>query len=170
LWAQVHYWFELGGAARRATRLSDRLRTFVERPGWRPAELGGAVPAPEVSRESYRKFEVPLPRGLSAYVLLQFLPALFATWFLLARQDDLPRAVFTAGAAGVIVTLVCLGGLLERRAWAIACEAVRVLALAALALLLGEGGPASPLVGLLLGTFLLAWLWRYRSLALAGAS
>ncbi|HSB62251.1 MAG TPA: sterol desaturase family protein, partial [Vicinamibacteria bacterium] len=72
VWAQVHYWVELAGKARRTRRWLDRLRIFWKPPGWHPEDLGGFVAAPEVDRATYRKFDPPTPLGLRLYVLFQF--------------------------------------------------------------------------------------------------
>ena len=108
-----------------------------KRPGWRPDDLGGTLAPPPVDRASQRKYDVPLPGWLKAYVVAQFaLVNLAAVAFLdaSARLGPWPKAAF---AAAILASLLTLGGLLDRRAWARRAEAVRLLALlAALALLL----------------------------------
>lgn len=129
VWANFAHWASLVAMARQTTRWRDKLLLFVKPPGWRPDELGGYLPAPEVERDSYRKFTTPVPRPLAAYVLVQFGLVLAATTWLLRAQDGLPRGWLVGAGALVVWSLVALGALLEGRRWARANEASRMLAL-----------------------------------------
>lgn len=133
-WANLQYWVELADKARRCTRWSDRLRLFVARPGWQPAELGGFVPAPPVEAGHYRKFTTRVPRAIALYATLHFVVALGLATGLLFRQHELTLAWRGAGALGVLLGLVSIAALLEARPWALVGEGARV-ALTVLALL-----------------------------------
>ena len=128
VWAHLHYWVELGQKARRSTRLADKVLLFLKPPGWQPEEMGGFVAAPDVD-PGHVKYDAAAPRGLVAYVFLQFVLALAGATLLLFRQDELPLGLRAAGAVAVVVTLVSLGGLLERKRWAAWLEPARVIAL-----------------------------------------
>ncbi|MFI5170509.1 MAG: sterol desaturase family protein, partial [Vicinamibacterales bacterium] len=132
LWANIDYWAELLHVARRARRPLDRLRVLWKRPGWRPADLGGPLQAPEVDRASYLKFDVPLGAAAKLYVLVQFVVVLAAATLYFQQQDSLAGATRLLGAAVLGWSLVSLGGLLDRRPWAAPLEMARVLALVAL--------------------------------------
>jgi len=133
LWANLQYWAELWDVARRARRPIDRLRVLWMRPGWRPADLGGPLLPTEVGRSSYVKFDVQLPWSAKLYVLGQFVAVLLLTTLYLRQAAALSGAARLAGAALVVWSLSSLAGLLDRRAWAVALEAARLLALALLA-------------------------------------
>jgi len=135
VWAHLHYWAELGQKARRSTRLADKILIFLKPPGWQPEELGGFVRAPEVDPR-HVKYDAAASGGLVAYVFVQFVLALAAATLLLFRQDDLSLGLRAAGAVAIVITLVSLGGLLERKRWATALEAMRVVALLGTAALL----------------------------------
>jgi sterol desaturase/sphingolipid hydroxylase (fatty acid hydroxylase superfamily) len=164
VWAHLHYWVELGQTARRAPRLADKVRLFLKPPGWQPAELGGFVPAPEVD-PGHVKYETAAQGGLALYVFVQFLIVLGGTTALLFRQDVLAPGPRAAAAAAIVVTLVALGGLLERKAWAFSLETVRGL-LILLAAVVGGAAGALPVaiaaVSAAAAIVLLAWLSRYR--------
>jgi alkylglycerol monooxygenase len=164
VWAHLHYWVELGQTARRAPRLADKVRLFWKPPGWQPAELGGFVPAPEVD-PGHVKYETAAQGGLALYVFVQFLIVLGGTTALLFRQDVLAPGPRAAAAAAIVVTLVALGGLLERKAWAFSLETVRGL-LILLAAVVGGAAGALPVaiaaVSAAAAIVLLAWLSRYR--------
>ena len=130
LWANLQYWAELWDVARRARRPIDRLRVLWMRPGWRPADLGGPLLPTEVDRSSYVKFDVSLPWSAKLYVLGQFVAVLLLTTLYLRQAAALSLTARLAGAALVVWSLSSLAGLLDRRPWAVALEAARLLALA----------------------------------------
>ncbi len=159
LWANLHYWVEMWDVARRARRPLDRLRVLWQRPGWRPDDLGGPVGPTEVDRASYVKWDVPLPRAVKLYVLAHFTVVLAATTLFLRQSDTLSPETRAAGAALVVWSLSSLGGLLDRRAWALPLEAARLALLGVSAALV----PAAP--GLVAATATVAagsgvWLAR----------
>ncbi len=130
LWANFHYWAEMWDVARRARRPLDRLRVLWMPPGWRPDDLGGPVGPTEVDRSSYVKFDAPVKATLKLYVLGQLVPVLLATTPYLQENDALGAGARVAGAVAITWSLVSLGGLLDRRPWAVRLEAARLAALA----------------------------------------
>jgi hypothetical protein len=69
--------------------------------------------------------------GLRRYAVVQFVPLIAATFFmLLAEPSAQPRALGLA-ALFVFWTLLTVGGLLDGRGWAVPLEAARLAALAA---------------------------------------
>ena len=152
VWANFHYWAELWRTARRATRLEDRLRIFWKPPGWKPAELGGYEPAPEVDTATYRKFDPPAPGTLKVYVLVQFvLVNLLASAFLFL-QAGLTPALRWALAGLIVSALASLGGLLEGKRWAFGMELVRLIVSVAVAFWIGSAGLGLTALGLALGS------------------
>ena len=81
--------------------------------------------APEVD-PGHVKYEATAPAGLALYVFVQFLVVLAAATALLFRQDALTVGSRAGGAALIVVTLVALGALLERKPWALSLEVLRV--------------------------------------------
>jgi sterol desaturase/sphingolipid hydroxylase (fatty acid hydroxylase superfamily) len=139
VWANLHYWVELGALARQTRGLGDRFRVFLKPPGWRPAELGGFQPAPEVDAVSYEKWAVPVPRPVALYVFAQFAALMLATGLLLLRQDGLGPLPLGLGSLLLVAGLVALGGLLEGKRWAPWLEGARVVATLAGVAWLGLG-------------------------------
>ncbi len=178
LWANLHYWVELGRTARRATRFSDRLRVFLKPPGWRPDELGGLQRPPEVDRATYSKFDTPAPSGLSAYACAQFALVLLAASALLFGQARLSRATLAAGALAITASTVSVTALFERRRWALRLELLRHCAAGVGALAwLAPAVFGAPPVALAASTAVAlaslgaaAWLLRYRALFVAAGA
>ena len=129
LWANFASWVDLIAVAARARRAVDRLMPFVAAPGWRPLEQGGPIKPPEVSRETAGAGDEATSKGLAAYVFIHFVLALILTALALGKVAQIGTTAFLAIAAMVVLTLVVLSGLLERRPWARPAEAVRLLAL-----------------------------------------
>jgi alkylglycerol monooxygenase len=131
VWANLQVWADLLGLARKTAGLRDRLRLLWKRPGWRPDELGGFVPPPEVAPGEDRTYELPVSGGVRVYVLVQFVLLTLATTAFLFRAGEIPLGTRAALGGGVVLSLAVLGGLLDRRSWAWPAEVGRVLLLAA---------------------------------------
>jgi alkylglycerol monooxygenase len=128
VWANLHQWVEMWDVARGSGRPLDALRVLWKPPGWRPDELGGAVVPGDVDKATLVKYEVPLPRALAVYVLAQFAGVNVGTVAFLYASGRLGPPVRAAGALAVVWSLASLGGLLDRRPWAVGLEAARLLA------------------------------------------
>jgi alkylglycerol monooxygenase len=139
LWAHAQYWGDLLDLSRRSHRGLDKARVFLARPGWRPAELGGYEPPPEVDPATYGKWDVPFSRATGAYALAQMALLLAGTTVYLRAAPLLAPLVRGAGAALIVVSLVALAGLLEGKRWARALEAGRLCVLVALGVAMGSG-------------------------------
>jgi alkylglycerol monooxygenase len=136
MWAQVHYWFELAALARSARRPIDRLRVWIASPAWKPE--GYVLKAPPSLAERI-KYDPPASRGVIGYVGLHYLIVIAITFCLMMWHDSIPSLPLVLGGAAVLAALVALGGLLERRPWAIYAEGARLVlgAVAALVWLKG---------------------------------
>ena len=161
VWANLHVWVDLfrQGASHRRDWPTG-CGCSCGPPGWQPAELGGFEPPPEVERATYRKFETPLPRALALYAFAQFLLVLLGTTALLFRQQEMAPSMRALGALAAILSLVSVGGLLERKPWAHALEWVRSAALP-IAAWLATGSVAAAIAFGLAGLGSALWLARY---------
>jgi alkylglycerol monooxygenase len=128
LWANVHYWADLFAKARRTARPWDKLRLFLERPGWHPDDLGGYVPPPEVDPRTARKFDTEVPGRVKVYALAQCLIVLALSSVFLFRQADWSLPFRVGGALFIVFSLYVCGALLEGRPWARRLEVVRLAA------------------------------------------
>ena len=55
-WANIHYWDDLVKTARQSPKISDKIKVFINPPGWFPDHLGGFQNAPEIDVTSYKKY------------------------------------------------------------------------------------------------------------------
>ncbi len=129
LWANVEVYWALANDAWRARRWRDKLRVWIARPGWRPADVAERFPKPafDIARAEY---DPPLSLPMRIYCLLHFLLLLALGVDFLGTASS-QNAWASAMYAGFLLTgLMSLGLLLEGRAWALAIEVPRLLWLA----------------------------------------
>ncbi len=162
VWANLHYWADLGRRARRSSHFADKLRLFVKPPGWNPPDLGGFVPAPELATPP-SKFDVAIPAGLKIYALVQFGAVLAAASAFLFQQHRLDSVVRAAVAVAIVASLFVLGALLEARPWSFAAETARLALVAIAGLVAAAAGWTSGLVLVPLLALMRVWLMRYRA-------
>jgi alkylglycerol monooxygenase len=165
LWANVHVFVQIAQDAWRASRWRDKLRLVFGRPGWRPPELGAIERPHEVSRETFVKYDPPVPAPLAWYAFAQFVVALAGAFVVLQRADSLPLAQSAVAAFFIAVALAGVGGVFESAKWAGTLEAARQLTLVAVGgWFLWTGLGPVPLVvgGIAFALGSLAILVRYR--------
>jgi sterol desaturase/sphingolipid hydroxylase (fatty acid hydroxylase superfamily) len=125
IWANFDYYSDLVKESARIPRFVDKVRLWVDRPGWLPQELGGQQTVPPCDRETQQKYNVSIPKVLLWYSLVHFTTMLMgATGFLmmvgkLEIQHSLLLAVM------ILWTAANIGALLDRRSWAIWSELLR---------------------------------------------
>jgi hypothetical protein len=144
LWVQVHQYVAIARNVARADSWGDRWRYVFGSPAWRPASAGGPVVIPQVSSQTFLKFDPAVSRTLAWYALVHFALAIPAALWLLASEQSMSVANMVAGAFYVVLTLTNVGGVLEGRRWAYMTEQARLVALgvALIVLLLSSGAQA----------------------------
>jgi alkylglycerol monooxygenase len=83
VWANVHVFAEIFRNARRTRRWSDKFKVLFGPPSWLPPDIGRPVVPPEVSPESFRKYDPEVPAPLRRYTVVQFVAALLAAVLIL---------------------------------------------------------------------------------------
>jgi sterol desaturase/sphingolipid hydroxylase (fatty acid hydroxylase superfamily) len=123
LWAQLHPIAELAALARGAPGWRDRLRVWLAPPE-RSFPWHAAAVAPAETRD---KFDLPVSRGLRAYLLASFALAVAATFGLMLWSERMPGPRLAVGAALVLLAMFTTGALIEARRWARPLELARVM-------------------------------------------
>lgn len=129
IWANFDYYADLLKDSARIPRFADKVRLWVDRPGWLPAELGGQQQVPAVTRAEQHKYNTNTPKGFNIYVLIQFVSVLLGTTvFLIASSSILLlHSILLAGL--IWWTVANLGAMLDRKAWGLWSEYLRFLLL-----------------------------------------
>lgn len=172
IWANFHYWAKLKHLAGQFPRWVDRVKLFFMPPEWRPAGLPPLPPHPEVTPETYVKYDTKLPLGLNLYVLLHFSPVVAATFFMLQKENTWPLRWHLIAGGMILLALLTLGGILDKRGWAFRLELARLVLLAFVTMLAFAGSEWFGLA-LVLAVSLFAgfafWLASYRHVFFAPA-
>lgn len=133
LYANFSHYEEMAKDMKRIPTWSDKIKYMFKKPGWLPEYLGGYRVAPEVSKESYKKYETPSSLSLNLYVLFQYVLCLVGTSMFLFAQKlpdgtdrfDLGEKTFIA----ILITIVVVncGVLFENRPWVRYLEWIRIV-------------------------------------------
>lgn len=127
LWVNVQHYAGMWQQLRQCQNWSDRWRTLVNKPGWRPDYLGGYMAPPPVDKTMYKKFDPALSRLLSWYILAQYLITLAGAALFLFQEERLSLGIKTLLGLCVLAAIVSLGWLMEQKSFAPKLEALRLL-------------------------------------------
>ncbi len=137
VWANFINFKVMWTEMKQISKFTNKVKYVFYKPGWLPKELGGYRPAPSINHNSYVKYETVVSKKMAGYVLFQFLSILgFTTWFLFnqASLDLIPKA---GAALLIIITTITVGGVFESKTWINWAEKFRLMAILALAAILG---------------------------------
>lgn len=129
IWANLHYWNELLASAKKVSSFKDKVKLFIMPPGWQPEELGGRQYAPEISIDSYVKYNPDYSNKTAIYIIVQFLTGLIGGSLLIFYNANLLPYQLITGAVYVIITLVSCGAFLDGKIWVKYFEAIRIIGL-----------------------------------------
>ncbi|TGJ98184.1 sterol desaturase family protein [Leptospira langatensis] len=161
IWANVHYWVEMVEQAWKSPRFIDKIKVFFAMPGWRPQELGGQYPIPEVDVKTFKKYDITLPKALTAYALTWFVVTLVGTFAMLVKINSIPTNIQYIIFFFSILSLTTIGAIFDLKRWALYLEPVRVLLLVYTAY--GLGFPSTFLmVAAGIGLASLVWFFSQR--------
>jgi alkylglycerol monooxygenase len=176
LWANAEVYWNTAKDMWHARRWRDKLLLWLKPPGWRPAELVARYPKPDFAMPVER-FEPPLPRAMTIYVLVQFALLLAMVTQFLAIAADARAPTLLGYAAYLVAGLWLLGGLMESRRWAPWLEGLRVTLTALLPLATGQwfgvgrlDGQTAMAIGVVFALSALALLWASRRPPVSAAS
>ncbi len=127
IWANLDVYKAIWLDAWRAQHWRDKLRVWIARPGWHPADVAAKWPASafDIQRPMY---DPRLQRAEQCYCTIQFSIVLLVTTHFLAAYGTMPFPQRAAYALWLAAGLWTVGGLLERRPSHVAFEAIRLLA------------------------------------------
>jgi len=165
IWANFHYWAKLKDLAKKFPRAIDRVKLFFMPPEWRPASAPPLPPHPEVKPETYIKYDNVVPRGLTWYVLVQFVPIIAATFIILQMENTWSMPALASVAGLILLAILTLGGMLDRKRWAFKWELARLAMQAASFIIASWQQQAFALIAaaaLFLTSIFIYWLLRLR--------
>lgn len=167
VWVNFEYWIDLFKEAFRVHTIKNFILMMVKAPGWKPAELGGVEPLKPVTPQTFHKYDTEISSGLTNYAFVQFVIVLLSTTAFLLFQgkptlaENWPLRVFTASL--IILSLVNIGAIFEKKKWVLLLEYIRIIAIAGLVIVLTLNTALFTTAAVAAGTFgLLSLLWFTR--------
>jgi hypothetical protein len=116
LWANLQVYRELWLDSWRAQSWADKLRVWLEPPGWRPADVAARWPKPAFDIAHVQRFDPPLPARAAALAVLLFVAVLAGLGLFLWNVHRLSPAEQLGGSAVLIAALWAIGALTQPRA------------------------------------------------------
>jgi sterol desaturase/sphingolipid hydroxylase (fatty acid hydroxylase superfamily) len=143
LWALVHVYVAMLRDAWRTQSWKDKLRVFVARTGWRPADLEATDPRPKPDLASFERYDPVVGAASKVYALFQ-LAAVIVLLGYLQFSGGFSYAAGVALVGAMALTMVCTAYWLENRPrrYCLAADGARLIALAALLAWYGNAVPA----------------------------
>lgn len=162
VWANLHYFWAMAKDSWYAGSWIDKVKVWLMHPGWRPADVAARFPKPDYGpHRDFVKFDPPRNTALSFYGLAQFVAVMAANSHFLALlpKQSLPLNVLYF--LFILLTLACLGGVLESRREFLIAEAARLTITAAAAMAFGWFGGLTQIavVGSIEAFALVSLLW-----------
>ena len=109
VWANLQVYRDLMQDSWRARSWVDKLKVWIQPPGWRPADVAAAWPKPAFDLQQVQRFDPPWSRSAQWLAAVLFGAVLAATsgflWF--AHQMSATQQLL--GAAGIVLALACVG-------------------------------------------------------------
>ena len=172
VWANIDYFRDIFLAAWKSKSWKNKLYIFLKGPGWMPPDLGGPQIPKEVEPQTFKKFEIEIPKGLNYYALFQFVILLLASSVFLLFQEKIessfvqPWNVIVNLGIGVSIffSVMVIGGIFEKKIWARNFEFFRFPLIAILLFFILEGSQLQwilPGIIFVLMFFSLLWLKRF---------
>ena len=115
VWANLEVYAALARDSWHATRWGDKLRTWLNPPGWRAADVAAKHPAAAFDIAAVRRFDPPVSRSAQVLAALQFAALLGGVALFLWHADSSPLLRNASGAGVLLAGLWALGALLQGR-------------------------------------------------------
>jgi alkylglycerol monooxygenase len=167
LWVNFEYWIDLFREAIHVKRVKNFFLMMFKMPGWKPAELGGMQPLKPVTPQTFHKYDTEISSGLTNYAFTQFVIVLLSTTGFLVFQAKEPfNDIFlkVTVASLIVLSLVTIGGIFDKKSWVPVLEYFRISAVALLIFLLMRNSsllfPVATATGLVAAISAL-WFTRY---------
>jgi alkylglycerol monooxygenase len=115
LWANAEVYATLLRDSWRTRHWGDKLRVWIKPPGWQPADLAAAEPAPPFQLDAVQTFGPPMSRVVQGFGVVQFALLLAGVAAFLWTADRLPLAQAAVWLAVLTASLWALGAVLQGR-------------------------------------------------------
>jgi len=126
VWANVHYWVDLYSSSRNAHNISDKIKVFINAPGWFPENQEGIEQVKQTQRSVYIKYNPDFNKNFKAYILVTFLLTLGLSSLIIFLNANFSLLQLISCSLFSIFSLTSCGVLMEKREWSSSFEYFRV--------------------------------------------
>jgi sterol desaturase/sphingolipid hydroxylase (fatty acid hydroxylase superfamily) len=109
VWANLQVYAGLARTSRQARSWPDRLRVWLRRPGWRPAEVAARWPAPAFDPARVQRFDPPMERRTQVVASLLFAVLLALTSLLLWNEHEMNYPAKIGCSTAIVLGLWMVG-------------------------------------------------------------
>jgi sterol desaturase/sphingolipid hydroxylase (fatty acid hydroxylase superfamily) len=162
VWANLDWYADMWRDLKRDMTWTDRFRLMINKPGWLPEYLGGYREPGEIKPGHSDIFDTTIPLGLNYYVLFQYIIVLAITSGFLFNMDLFSRFHQLVIAFSVILSITIIGGIFEKRVWALYLEVLRWGLMIACVWTLLPLPNFVPVFFFISGLISIVWLLQYR--------
>lgn len=139
VYANIKPFRELWSEMKLLPGFKNKLLLALKPPGWWPENMGGFRKPPPVVRSTYVKYDVKLSEKEGYYLFFQYLVILGGTAWFLFNTGNLNLKMQLILAVVVIYSVMSLGLMFEKRAYAMGIEMLRLVLTASIAIWLMAG-------------------------------
>lgn len=126
VWANIHYWIDLYSSAKNAPNLSDKIKVFINAPGWFPENHEGIDQANETQGSTYIKYNPDFNKNFKAYIVVTFLLTLGLSSLIIFLNANFSLLQLISCSLFSIFSLTSCGVLMEKREWVSSFEYFRM--------------------------------------------
>lgn len=128
IWANFEHWYNMLKNIKDISGTANKLRFLLDKPGFDPREKDHYIPIPEVDIAHHKPFNLPLPRGLNQYLLVQSVLLIVGTLLFLYATGFVSNTLLMLGlAAALLLWTGSMGSILNKRIWSITLEQLRLI-------------------------------------------
>ena len=124
-WANWHYYNDMFLKIKSITKLSDKLKMLVAKPGWLPAEMGGLQPIKERATD-YQLYDKDTSRLMKMYCVFQFVLTLVGTTAYLSNFDTMSWFYRIVFFVIILLSITIIGAIFEEKKWVKYAEYLRL--------------------------------------------
>jgi sterol desaturase/sphingolipid hydroxylase (fatty acid hydroxylase superfamily) len=164
IWANLSNFQTIYEQLKVTPKWSDKFKVLFYKPGWRPAEQGGMMSIPDVSRENYEKYDTQVPFIVNTYAFFQYLLITAGVLAFMLQYNNLVTWEKLTAAGLIMWAVLHNGALFERKSWVYYADFVR-MALSTLFIgYVTQGISAYWQLNIVMGVLLIiSYIWLYAS-------
>jgi len=130
IWAYFSYWFDLFKRAGKTKNWINKVKMFLMPPAWNPTDVPTKLENFEVDENGKRKKYKPvIPKKLRVYLIVNIIITLII-FIILLLGKNFPIITKIQLMSLVVISIVSFGPLLERKAWGIRFDFIKLIIIA----------------------------------------